>query len=265
MGKKFRMVLAVILSIVLVYSAARIVMTEIEYKKAEDIYEKSQNEYFHFLDKTAPLWQEADNLSSEEYFPDVYVDFKALRTANPEIAGWIWIPDSSVNFPLLRAEDNRKYLSLSYDMQHTDSGSIFIDYRNSPDFSDDNTVIYGHNMNNGSMFGSLKKYSDAEYMDEHRNLYIFTGERIFKYRVFSAYKTESGSRSYTLSFPDNTCFFDYIDYAVTHSGYRMDFAPESKTPLLTLSTCTSGGQSKRFVVHAELISVKEYDKALPAS
>ena len=262
MNTKLRTILIVLLSAVLIYSVTRIVMIQIEYQKADDIYEESRTEHFHVSqDEAIPQPVESGETpeESKEYFPEAYADIEDLLSVNPDIVGWIWIPNTNINFPLLRAADNLKYLSRSYNLQWTNSGSIFMDYRNSPDLTSDNTVIYGHNIKNGSMFGSLKEYSDADYLEKHPNIYIFTQNQIFKYKIFAAYKTESTSESYTLDFSDSIGYDDYINYVTTSAGDSMLSAPTDETPLLMLSTCTSVRRTERFVVNASLVAVKSID------
>ena len=248
--------LIIVLSAVLIWSLASIGMTVGDYKKADAIYEKSRSESFH-LSESAPDVPVSD--ISEEYFPQVSVDFEALTKSNPDVVGWLWIPDTDINFPLVRAENNWKYLNLSYNLQRTNSGSIFMDFRNSADFSDGNTVIYGHNMKSGGMFGTLKKFGDNAYLTEHPDLYIFTQTRVFKYRIFAAYKTEADSQSYTRSFTKDFNFEDYIGYVKCCAGENLSASPEETAPLITLSTCTSVQRNGRFAVHAYLAASKSAD------
>lgn len=262
MSKKVRTAIIIILSAILIYSITRIVIIQIEYSKADDIYNESRTENFHMSEET-PAPQDSVDYSApepEEYFPEAYADIEDLMAINRDIVGWLWIPDTNINYPLLKAEDNQKYLGLSYNLQWTNSGSIFMDFRNSSNLSDDNTIIYGHNMKNGGMFGSLKKYSDIEYLEEHRYVYIFTKDRILKYKIFAAYKTESSSQSYTMGFSGDISFDDYINYVIASAGNNLNEAIEEKAPLMMLSTCTSVRRTERFVINTVLIAEKENDE-----
>lgn len=252
MNKKLRGVLIVFLSCVLLYSFIHIVLTQTEYEKAERIYEKSRQESFHVSDGAQEL---VISEEKEEYFPDVTVDFDELKKINPDIIGWLWIPGTNISFPLLLTGDNLKYLNLSYDLQYTNSGSIFMDYRSSSDFSDDNTLIYGHNMHSGGMFGELKKFANPDYLSQNRGLYIFTGSRVYKYRIFAAYITENDSKSYTRTFTEDFSYDDFLEYIAAASESASD-APEDTAALVTLSTCTSVQRDERFVVHAYLEAKK---------
>lgn len=253
MNKKIRAILITVLSCMILYSFIRIVLTETEYKRAEKIYEKSRQESFHLSDTEQELVS-ADE--ETEFFPEVSVDFNELKKINPEIIGWLWIPGTNINFPLLLTENNLKYLNLSYDLQQTNSGSIFMDYHSSSDFDDDNTIIYGHNMHSGGMFGELKKFADSEYLSQNNELYIFTENRVYKYCVFAAYVTENDSKSYTRNFTEVFGYNDLLEYIVSAAGGNVNDLPEDGAALVTLSTCTSMRRDERFVVHAYLEATK---------
>lgn len=131
----------------------------------------------------------ANNEVREEYFSISddglpQVDFEGLLAMNKQIVGWIYIPDTNVNFPVLRADDNSRYLYADYALRYSFAGSIFMDYRCSADFSDQETMIYGHNMHNGDMFGRLKKFEDPDYLKAHEKVYILLpGDEYLEYKA----------------------------------------------------------------------------------
>lgn len=106
----------------------------------------------------------------EDNFPKV--DFAALQDVNSDVVAWLYIPDTNVSFPVMRGETNFTYLNLDYRGNYSFAGSIFMDVACSADFSDAETMIYGHNMHNGSMFGRLKKFEDAKYLEAHKDVYV---------------------------------------------------------------------------------------------
>jgi len=270
MKKTLRTALIVLLSAVFVFCVAHIVWIQIDYQKADDLYRQSRED-FHVAESPASSLPAAASGSSsaagvspeagasseaEDFFPDAYVDMKDLLHVNPEIVGWIWIPDTAISYPLVRADNNQKYLTLSYNLKRTNSGSIFMDYRNPADFSGDNTIIYGHNMKNGSMFGKLKKFADVSYLKAHSYVYFFTVDRILKYRIFAGYQTQSTSESYTPDFTGDISYDKFISYLKTSAGGDLTELPEARAPLLTLSTCTSVRHTDRFVIHAVFVAEK---------
>lgn len=252
MKKKIILIASFVLAALLIYSTSQIIVAEKNYIKADRIYEQSRIDSFHITESKS---EDASSTEPEDSFPDVFVDFEFLKSTNPEIVGWLWIPDTEISYPLLKTEDNQKYLSLSFDCQYTNSGSIFIDFRNSQDFEDGNTIIYGHNMKSGGMFGCLKDFSDNSYLSEHSELYIFTESQVLKYRIFASYTTSCDSQSYTSSFLSETDFFDFLVYIQACSEEALESVPEKQAPLLTLSTCTKR-RSDRFVVHAYFTASK---------
>ena len=116
--------------------------------------------------------------SEKEGLPEI--DFEGLRAMNPDIVAWIYIPDTNVDFPVLMGAENSSYLYTNYKREYSFAGSIFMDVSCDPDFTDQETMIYGHNMHNGDMFGRLKKFQDESYLDAHSKVYILLpgGEHI---------------------------------------------------------------------------------------
>lgn len=260
MNRKVRIALIVLLSVILVFSVGQLVLIQIEYQKADKIYAESRSAHFHVSDEAPPSeqTQEGDEAAPEpeEYFPQAYVDLEGMREINPQVIGWIWAPGTTVNFPLVQGEDNARYLSRSYDLDWSNSGSIFLDYRNDPGLTDENSIIYGHNMKNGGMFGQLKDYAEADYLEEHRLVYVFLEDRILKYRIFAAYRTESTSKAYTRDFSEELSYTDYLELLSDSAQGNVNEPPAEPSPLLLLSTCTSNRRTERFVVHAVLVAEK---------
>ena len=249
MKKPVGIVLVAVLAVVFAVSAVQLIKIGLAYKKAGDIYAESRTEY---------RTQESAAPSSEtDGWPAISVDLAALQKTNPDVIGWVYIPGTDVGYPLLRGADNEQYLHQSYDLQKTASGSIFMVYRCAADFTDDNTVVYAHNMKNGSMFGGLKKYADADYLKEHADVYVFLRGRVLRYHAFAGYKTGDTSQSYTCAFTDGLDFSGFLRYIAQSAGENIVDAPTEKVPLLTLSTCTSATATGRFVVHTALAGEKK--------
>lgn len=124
------------------------------------------------------------------------VDFEALRETGPDIIGWLTLPDTPVNYPVTQADDNEYYLHHLYDGTYNKVGCLFADYENKADFSDRNTIIYGHNMRDGSMFAALNEYDEQSYFDTHKQMYLVTPEGGYLCEIFAAFvakPSESGS------------------------------------------------------------------------
>lgn len=195
------------------------------------------------------------------------IDYAALRSVNPDFAGVISIPALHLRYPMAFSTDNKEYLSRSYDGSPSGAGCIFVDCRADRSLSDRNTMIYGHNMKDWSMFGSLKRFLQEEGLcASDPFIYVFTADGIRKYRIFSYYVADAGSAAYD-TVDSDTAYDRYLRSARVSSEYteeEMDFGRRPK--LLTLSTCHSSGHRYYFVVHAALIRLEETaESSVPAA
>lgn len=180
------------------------------------------------------------------------IDLAALREVNEDVVGWICIPDSKINYPLLQGEDNDYYLKHTWDHRSNSVGSIFLEHRNKADLTEFNTIVYGHNMNNGSMFAGLKRYAATGYWEEHPYVYVLTDAGVYRYEVFSSYKANVDSSTYGLSFNQQETKAEFLVNALENSKIDTGIAPELTDRILTLSTCSGAGYTTRWVVHARL-------------
>ena len=198
-------------------------------------------------------WIPASVDEADEYVKTLSaIDLEALQKKNPDVVGWILIPGTQVDFPLLQGEDNEYYLKRTWDGERNNMGSIFLETENSPDFTDFNTIVYGHNMNDGSMFAEIKQYIDQDYAAQHPYVYIRSGEGVFRYEVFAAYEAGVESATYGLSFNQEKTRINFLAEAEKQSEIHMGIEPALTDRILTLSTCTGTGYSSRWVVQASL-------------
>ena len=184
------------------------------------------------------------------------VDFDALRETGPDIIGWLTLPDTAINYPVTQADDNEYYLHHLYDGTYNKTGCLFADYENQEDFSDRNTIIYGHNMRDGSMFAMLNEYDEQSYFDGHPQMYLVTPDGGYVVEIFTAFvakPSESGSDTspWRLSFKDDGAYTTWLSEMVSRSVIETDVTVTSSDKVLTLSTCTPGGAS-RFIVMGKL-------------
>lgn len=186
------------------------------------------------------------------------IDFEGLREINPEVIAWIDIPGTDISYPVVQSEDKNYYLDYSADGTPNRAGAIFVDYRNASDFSEHNTIVYGHRMNNGSMFGNLNLYTDPEYAAEHPYVYIYVpGEENPRvYEVFSSRETSAKleSDAYRLDFPSDGEFLEWTEVLREDGSWLEGTEFEADDVIVTLSTCVRGDASNRFVVEAKRVS-----------
>ena len=190
----------------------------------------------------------ADKQETTHTAPDelLSVDFDTLQSVNPDIRAWLYMSGSSIHYPVLQAEDNSTYLYRLADGSSNAHGSLFIDCRNAGDFSDWNTLIYGHNMKDGSMFGGLKKYRKQAYYDAHPEMTLFTPEKTYRMEIFAAVTTDVSAAVYRVPAAREERD-ELVQWAQRNSEIECDVSIGAEDRIVTLSTCT-GGDDDRFVV-----------------
>ncbi|MBO5476894.1 MAG: class B sortase [Clostridia bacterium] len=184
------------------------------------------------------------------------INFEALIAYNPDVVGWIRIPGTGVNYSIVQADDNSKYLRHSIDLTWNEFGWPFMDYKNTPDFTDKNTVIYGHNIVSGLMFADLTNiYNGALGTDVEIDIYR-SDYRLLTYKVFSSYVYDPENYYLTTNFINDEQYSTYLNTMLGRSvrDYNQDVSVDDT--IITLSTCTSDSK-RRIVVHAKLVSNTE--------
>ena len=179
------------------------------------------------------------------------INLAALQEVNPDVVGWVLIPGTKVNYPIVQGTDNEHYLKVTWDGKPYAMGSIVLECTNTPDMTQFHTILYGHNMNDGSMFASLRSYSQEKYWKEHPYIYIANSEGCFRYEVFSSYQAQVDSSTYALEFDPDWGPEYFIATIQGKSRIQTGILPEPTDRILTLSTC-AGGYTTRWVVHARL-------------
>lgn len=184
------------------------------------------------------------------------IDLNALREVNPDVIGWIRIPETRIDYPILQGEDNDYYLNHTWQNNRNIAGSIFMEQMCTPDFTDYNTILYGHNMQNGSMFAGILKYQKVNYYKTHPYIYLVTDEGVFRYEVFAAYRAALDSRAYSLSIQEDASKERFLNAALESDETDNPITPPITDRILTLSSCYGGSGTRRFVVHARLPMVE---------
>lgn len=265
---KYRKLAKLFLAVVFLGSAGMMLWQMLQYNAGQQSYGQAQAiafgdtqpetvamEQHEFPEQTVPMAETPDSgIPMDEgakFMSEVNV--WALRQVNPDVLGWIYIPDTQISYPLMQSGDNDTYLEKSWDGKPNGNGSIFLEQRNSGDFSDFNTVVYGHHMANGAMFGTLKAFKTQAYADSHPYIYICTADRIFRYRVFSVYEAPVDSDTYRMYFANESEKERTLQYFLSSNLLETDLSPTAEDSFLTLSTCTGTGvYTSRIVVQGVL-------------
>lgn len=225
---------------ILGFSLFQLVGIYLEYKSGTEEYEELRQ-------------NTRDELSEETGERQQRISFLELREQNPEVVAWIEIPDTQIDYPVMYTDNNDYYLNHTFSGEVNSAGSIFIETLNASDFLDMHTIIYGHNMKNGSMFGGLKQYRTASFLEEHPVIYLDLEDGTHIYQIFSCYETRVDSESYTIGFQPNEVYEEYLEMIKERSAYDTGVDVSVQDYIITLSTCTSDDMM-RYVVHAKKIS-----------
>lgn len=241
------------------YAAFNLYHIYTEYKKGTDEYNQ--------IEEMAVTERDADSAEvagpNAQLKPPIEVDFDKLKSVNEDVVGWIYVdalPD--ISYPIVKGKDNQTYLHQTYEKNYNFAGTIFVDYENSGDFSDCNTLVYGHNMKNGSMFGHLKKFRENDKLyKQDKYFWILTPERNYRYEIITAYTTGVNSDTYTLFKGPGEEFEKYLETIKGYSEIQTDDTDLTiKDRIVTLSTCT-GNESTRFVVQGKRVDAEDADGA----
>ncbi len=181
------------------------------------------------------------------------VDLEAAQEVNSDIVAWLNSPDTVIDYPVCQGEDNSYYLFHLVNGTYNRNGCLFIDCENRKDFTDDNTIIYGHHMASGKMFASLIKYADQTYYDAHPVMYLTIGEKQYQLEIFAGYVTTADSSAYMINLGSKQEFAKWLREICGRSDFTAN-AMEIKTSdrIVTLSTCAYDFQDARYVVHGRL-------------
>ncbi len=181
------------------------------------------------------------------------LDMDALRAVNPDVAAWLAIPGGDISHPVLQGPDNDYYLHHTWEKKWNGGGSIFLDCRSSRDFEGFHTIIYGHRMRNGTMFGPLHRYAEQDFWAEHPYVYVADGECVRRYAVFAAWEPSVTSAVYARNLDSEAARRELIAQCLGGSVIDTGVVPGPEDKLLTLSTCTAAsGHETRWVVQARL-------------
>ena len=206
-------------------------------------------------------YKSSTNSTVSTVLPANPIDFKTVQEKYPDVCAWIQLPGiDAIDYPILQSTpeaDDNFYLDHDVNGEKKRAGSIYIQKLNHDDFTDRNTLIYGHNMMNGSMFGQLKKFRNKDFFDENRKIFIYTPGHILEYEIISAFVYDDRHILNSFNFNiENECqeFFDECTNPTSLTKQVLEGATlTTDDNIITLSTCTSN-DSERYLVVGKLIS-----------
>lgn len=255
----------VIFSLILAGAAGFLVFKTINTRQAENDYNKLASSFAPNLDETTgvsgesnpPAGSTAATQGTEAPLADNPVDLRSLMSQNSDIYSWIYIPGTEVNYPVAQSSvSDDFYLHSDIYKNYSFPGTIFSQSCNSRDWSDRVTVLYGHNMLNGSMFATLHRFENTDFFNEHRYIYIYTENRKLTYEVVSAFVYDDRHIMNSFNFGIDETFNDWLEEAknprsvVRNVNDSVQLSLDSK--MLVLSTCNDNDIG-RYLVQGVLI------------
>lgn len=269
--------LFVVVLLVFCFSLYKVVTITMEYKKGQDEY-KTLESFVQIEQETevdvpvlkdiepevdtegniiAPTEIEKIEMKYHDNFVNAGVDCASLESVNSDFEGWLYIPGLSISYPVVLGTDNDYYLTHTFQKEENKSGALFLDQVTTNAFENYNTIIHGHNMKDGSMFGKLKNfYRNTKTYADNPYFYIYTEEKDYKYLIFSYYVTTAISDSYIIPNTEET-YQTYKENALRNAVYKdVEGIPDS-APIVTLSTCYGANYTDyRLVVHGILVATQ---------
>ena len=253
LGARIGITIAVV---ILLIGIAWLIYYLVDYLKGQSDYDKINQDYV--------------NVNEGKWYDMCDVNIAELKLKNSDTRGWLFFENEDISYPVVQGADDEKYLNTSFNGETLRAGSIFLEALNKGDFSDKNSIIYGHNMRDQSMFGRLQKYKYEDgYYKDHLYFQVITGDKKYRFKVFAYNDVSDTSDVYTISFASDKTFVDFIKQVKQTSQVNID-VPDVSDPdatddekivqnykkLTTLSTCTDR-DDMRFVVVGTLVG--EYD------
>ena len=244
-----------IFRVILILSIATAAYSGFQLYKGLKDYRESENSYTALATETKA---ETESVVEEETGVTYEYDkanFTALAEINPDVAGWLSLKGTVINYPVVQGTDNDYYLEHLFTRETNHTGCIFIDYRNAKDFSDRNTAMYAHHMRNGSMFAELEGYRTQEYYEEHKELILQTPDALYLIQPFSGLLSDGYTEYVQFDFPTDESFMTYVNDLKAKSTFNSDVEITPNDKIVTMSTCRYDVTNGRYAVFGKLVKI----------
>ncbi len=234
-----RSLLMLVFIVVFIFSGVKIIKWIFGNKQNE----KVQNNLSQYVE----IKDDENNIDDNAY----KIDFKALKEKNSDTIGWLKVKGTNIEYVVVKGTDNDYYLSHNFEKQKNSAGWIFADYRNKFDYTDYNTVIYGHNMKNDSMFGTLKNALKEDWYnnEDNRHIILVTEKGAFTYEVFSVYEEKASDYPIQTGFSNDNEYLNFLNTIKDKSIKDFNIELSAEKSIITLSTCGNNNKN-RVILHA---------------
>ncbi len=234
-----RAILVGALASVFICSAAVVIFVNFQHAQSDKIYDEAESLYVYDQTEGAEV--------------PITIDFDALTAKNPDIVGWIYCAGTPINYPVLKGQNNDQYLHNDYTGAYSFDGCIFVESENKPDFSDYNTVIYGHYLYTGKMFSCLSNWSEQDFYEDHPVMWLLTPTQDYRIDLVSGHHTDAYSDMYTVFHEPGEDLTNYLEKALEESYFTTSVQVNPNAHYVMLSTCAYIFENARFVIHGMLV------------
>lgn len=186
-------------------------------------------------------------------------NFDSLKKLNEDIVAWILAEGRAIDYPIVQGNDNDYYMRRLINHESNKLGTIFMDYRSRPDFSDTNTLIYGHNIKDGSMFALLTEYKDQEYYNSFPDMVLYTPEGDYNIEFFAGIIADGNYEFVRYEFDDDMDFLEYIKSLKEESTFSSDTRVEPGDHIISLLTCSYEYNNARYALFGKLNPLKNVE------
>lgn len=258
-----RYVIMAIAACVFIFAAVNIGKIIYNYKHAQNIYKNIEDEAYSKGDETTSV---IDNDGNEHtnISASAQINFDELKAINSRVVGWIEVPTAGISYPVVQGDDNDYYLSHAFNNEFSWSGAIFLNCANLPDLSDPRIIIYGHHMQDGSMFSGLLEYDEEKFFESHKDenyFYIYTEDSVKVYQIFSVCDVTYEEDPLIFQIGESETYMtDLLDNIKSVELYDTGISADISDQIVSLYTCQNGGDDKvRHLVHGKLIVTLDSD------
>lgn len=241
--------LGVLISGYLLISANR------EYAAGDESYEQLRLDMkLDSAVNVSPTLAEASGSSDEGAAK--FIDFEQLQQVNPDVTAWITAEEDVIDYPVVQGTDNEYYLTHLFTRAPNKLGSLFVDYRTPGDFTARNTIIYGHNMKDGSMFSSLTKYKDQDYYEAHPEMTLYTPDGAYRIEFFAGIVADGDYEFIRYQFTDDEDFMAYAQTLREESTFQAEVDITATDRIVALCTCSYEFNNARYALFGKLVPIK---------
>ncbi|MCT8137901.1 class B sortase [Anaerobacillus sp. CMMVII] len=248
---RFR-IISIVCTVIFLFSMYNVYNSLYDSYKNKQLYTSIQTEFIAHMNDIQT--SASDDVLPLEETRSIMDKFLPLLEKNEDTVGWITIPNTQVDYPIVKKEDNDFYLHHNFEGERSNGGTIFMDFRNIGDGTDRHTILYGHNMRDGTMFQGLMKYKQSDFFSDNQMITFYTLYEETKWEIFSAYVTDTNYYYIPTRFRSKRDYLDFLEGIQGKSLFQSEIEFTDEDKILTLSTCSYEFLDARFVVHARKVN-----------